>query len=239
MTLDDDEPTIPGNSYVQSNEPVSYSGRAASDSRRKEMYKKRCRMEVDLRLSGLSYRDIAEAVRLQFSSDDLPPKYCETHVYTDISRQFQKKDDLDRETIRIARRIESERLDAMFMVAYNASLSGDLKAINAALLIMARRAKLLGLDKQTPQNVITWQIEVLDLIRSGRMSLEDVKQQLGTELTREVLESGGESFIEGEFTEKENSDRRTLIKENFIAEDGRVVARPQLTLGRTDPDPVS
>ncbi|WP_211440934.1 hypothetical protein [Collimonas humicola] len=43
-------------------------------------------------------------------------------------------------------KLELERLDAMFSKPYQAATNGDLLAVGACLNIMARKAKLLGLD---------------------------------------------------------------------------------------------
>lgn len=43
-------------------------------------------------------------------------------------------------------KLELERLDAMFSKPYQAAIGGDLLAVGSCLNIMARKAKLLGLD---------------------------------------------------------------------------------------------
>ncbi len=47
----------------------------------------------------------------------------------------------------LARETEAERLDALQVACWSAAIGGDLQAIDRALKIMARRAKLLGLDE--------------------------------------------------------------------------------------------
>lgn len=47
--------------------------------------------------------------------------------------------------------LEIERLDSMLTAVFEAAEQGDAKAIEMSLRIMERRAKLLGLDKQSEQ----------------------------------------------------------------------------------------
>lgn len=49
--------------------------------------------------------------------------------------------------------LDLERLDAMFVNPYLSALNGDLAAMSACLIIMARRAKLLGLDAAANQQL--------------------------------------------------------------------------------------
>lgn len=51
-----------------------------------------------------------------------------------------------REPADTVRKLELDRLDAMFIVPYGNALRGDMSAVAVVLHIMQRRAKLLGLD---------------------------------------------------------------------------------------------
>jgi len=222
-----------GNTPIPGKRKMSHKGKIPShDIERQKIYKKRVEMEVQLRISGLSYKDIADAVKLQFRSDEIPPNYCDRNVYKDIHEAFQRRDNIDRESIRIARQIEADRLDALFMVAYNSAINGNVKSINTALNIMERRAKMLGLDKPVQVKVETWKIEVLDLVRTGKMTIEDIRRELGPELTREVLESGGESLVEGVFVDAPDADGLDEKGKDTSGKNGGGVAGGLLALGR-------
>jgi len=169
-----------------------------------EIRKRRVDMEIRLRVSGFSYREIVEAVKQQFDPNHLPAQYSESTISQDISRVYKRMDELDRETLRVARRMDLQRLDSMMMVTFNRALGGDLKAVKATLEIMERRSKLLGLDKPTTVQVKDWRSEILDLIRSGKVTIDDVKREFGTQIAREIIESGGETVIESYFAESED-----------------------------------
>lgn len=89
--------------------------------------------EFDLRLAGATFAQIAErySLTIQTVSDDID--WCFRQLLPP-----QNIDDL--------RRLQAERLERMFMAIYPRVIAGDLDAINSALKIQARFARLVGLD---------------------------------------------------------------------------------------------
>ena len=57
------------------------------------------------------------------------------------------------ENVADLRTLENMRLDDLLFAVYKAALGGDLGAIDRALRIMERRAKLLGLDAPVKQEI--------------------------------------------------------------------------------------
>lgn len=95
-------------------------------------------MALEYRKMGLSYAQIAD--KLEMASAQAA-WYC---VEAALKRTLQDgADDV--------RKIELERLDAMFIPVYGNACRGDLMALNSALAIMTRRARLLGLDAPVKQ----------------------------------------------------------------------------------------
>lgn len=86
-----------------------------------------------LRIQGFSFREIA--LRLGYNSPQAS--------FDAVKRALEKT---LREPANELRSLESERLDEMFQRAYLMALSGDLQAMQTAMKVMERRAKLLGLD---------------------------------------------------------------------------------------------
>ena len=85
---------------------------------------------------------------------------------------------------------------------------------------MKRRAAFLGLDKPITYNISTWQNEILELLKSGKITIEQVRKELGNELTARLfigtgsgestsgeVETTGE-VLEGEFISPELLNRR-------------------------------
>lgn len=85
------------------------------------------------RKMGLTYAEIAD--RLGMGS----PQAAWNAVESALKRTLQEPAD-------VVRKLELGRLDAMFVPVYVNACRGDLAALSAALNIMARRARLLGLD---------------------------------------------------------------------------------------------
>lgn len=88
---------------------------------------------LEYRKMGVSYSQIAE--KLGYKS----PQSAWNAVESALKRTLQEGADE-------VRRLELARLDAMFFAVYSNATRGDLMAINSAINIMNRRAKLLGID---------------------------------------------------------------------------------------------
>jgi hypothetical protein len=65
---------------------------------------------------------------------------------------------------------------------------------------------LLGLyaPSKSKLEVSDWHTEVIDLIKSGRITRAQAEEELGEETVRELLESGSKDVVEGKFTEEED-----------------------------------
>jgi hypothetical protein len=106
-----------------------------------------------LRKGGMTYRQIADAVIDKFGIDNLPKGWDERYAYTDIKREL---DHLHQDIADSAAEIielETQRLDAMLTVLWPQVAKGNQGAVDRVLRIMDRRAKLLGLDAPTKQDV--------------------------------------------------------------------------------------
>jgi hypothetical protein len=85
------------------------------------------------RKMGLTYGEIAERLGMRSSQT------AWSAVESALKRTLQEPADY-------VRKLELGRLDAMFIPVYINACRGDLAALSAALNIMTRRARLLGLD---------------------------------------------------------------------------------------------
>ena len=57
------------------------------------------------------------------------------------------------EDVEAIRQLENDRLDLLLMSVWETALGGDYKAVDTVLKIMARRAKLLGLEVKPEQRI--------------------------------------------------------------------------------------
>lgn len=97
----------------------------------------RRRQALALRAAGASYDQIAD--KLEFS-DRSGAYRCVEAVMTELREQTLE------DAARV-RRLEAVRLDEMTLALWPNVRKGDTSAINAALRVMDRRAKLFGLDQ--------------------------------------------------------------------------------------------
>lgn len=97
----------------------------------------RTKKALQLRLAGAAYRDIAKVVGVSHGT-----------VHDDVQRALR---DIPKREADDLRAVEVERLDALQKAVWDDAMDGDLQAVDRAVRIIDRRAKMLGLD--APQQV--------------------------------------------------------------------------------------
>ncbi len=106
---------------------------AKRDAKRARIALRRKRA-LDLRVAGASYEQIAAALKLADKSN----------ARRDILEAIAE---ITREPAEEVLALELARLDAMFMGLWPEARKGDTHAVRAAIRVMDRRAKYLGLDE--------------------------------------------------------------------------------------------
>jgi hypothetical protein len=91
---------------------------------------------MSLRLQGWTLQAIGES---------LSPRCSAQAIHKTLKLALQR---MMTDAVEEARRLEALRLDELTTGVYEKALNGDLPAIDRTLQIMARRARLLGLDVQ-------------------------------------------------------------------------------------------
>lgn len=104
---------------------------------------KRQMIALDLRISGLSYRAIAD--KLSKPDDTI----SHVQVYRDIENELARLADLRADKAETLRELELQRLDKIINSLDAWVASGNVGAVNAWIKASERRAKLLGLDAPT------------------------------------------------------------------------------------------
>lgn len=99
-----------------------------------------------LRESGATYQAIAETLLRRHGAGALPKGWNDAYAAKDVSRELAKLRSANEETAESIREVELLRLDRMLRGLWSKAAAGDTKAVGAALRIMKRRAKLLGID---------------------------------------------------------------------------------------------
>jgi hypothetical protein len=117
---------------------------------------------LDMRMQGMTLQAIADA--------QVPPVDFST-IYGIIKRALKK---VVEEQVEAVRWIESARLDELQVCVYRQAAEGDLAALDRVLLLMARRAKLMGLDKPQPADrlhVETVRVEIVESTKRHKLSV--------------------------------------------------------------------
>lgn len=102
---------------------------------------KQCKA-LELRKQGKSYIEIATAVGYRKASG----------AHAAVKSALHKTLTEPADELRV---LEAERLDALLAAVWEKAKNGDPKAVDNALRIMERRAKLLGLDAPTATDITT------------------------------------------------------------------------------------
>jgi len=90
---------------------------------------------LNARKTGATYNEIAT----QF---EISPTRAYQMVREELEKLTAERTELREEVMQI----EMERLDGLFSKAWEKAMAGDLRAIDACLKVMDRRAKMLGID---------------------------------------------------------------------------------------------
>lgn len=125
---------------VQVKKKRNKTGESATSPRRIAAVEVKQLQALEYRKMGYTYAQIAEAMSLNSS------QAAHYSIQAALTR-------IIREPAEDVLKLDLERLDALFSKPYQDALQGDLMALNVCLGIMARRAKLLGLDAPVKREV--------------------------------------------------------------------------------------
>lgn len=104
-------------------------------------------LALDLRISGLSYRAIAD--KLSNSESTI----SHVQIHRDIENELERLAGLRADKAETLRELELQRLDKIINALDSWVASGNVGAVNAWLKASERRSKLLGLDAPTKHEV--------------------------------------------------------------------------------------
>jgi hypothetical protein len=133
---------------------------------------------VKMRIGGKSYQQIAEAL-VADPNIFTPPSYEKRSVYFDVQNYLNELRSTVQDNLIDVIDLENTRLDGFLQALWPKIEAGDTRAIETALHIMERRAKLLGLDSAIK---VDWRVELRGFERAGALSEEDLRRELGDEM---------------------------------------------------------
>jgi hypothetical protein len=101
---------------------------------------------LELRKAGLTFRQIGAEMGV-----------TEQRAHQIVTQELARLNARRAEDAEAVTRLEVERLDALLATVWPKALEGDLPAFDRVLAVLARRAKLLGIDAERPANGVTMQ----------------------------------------------------------------------------------
>jgi hypothetical protein len=108
-------------------------------SRNRCLHASRAAQALDLRLRGMNYVQIGEAMGV-----------TRQRAYQLVTQELDRLNKLRAETAAELRRLELERYDRLLEAVWPRAMKGDSRAVGRALHISSRRCRLLGLDLVSP-----------------------------------------------------------------------------------------
>lgn len=144
---------------------------------RRVQAKERQRQALELRKAGATYQVIAD--KLQYKSASGAQKAVKSAL-----------DALGNDAAEDLRVVEGERLNQMLLSIWQRVQQGDLKAIDRALRIGERIAKLNGLDAPTRSESLSVQQHVVTIDGDKRAYIEALRAARGEVIEVEALNEG-------------------------------------------------
>jgi hypothetical protein len=131
-------------------------------SRRHVSRAERTARALELRKAGLTFRQIGADLGV-----------TEQRAHQVVTRELARLNAKRAEDGDTVTRLEVERLDALLATVWPKALAGDLPSFDRVLAVLARRAKLLGIDAEKPTTGVTMQnitVEMTDRERADAIA---------------------------------------------------------------------
>ena len=127
---------------------------------------------VECRMEGGTWEQVSEAVVDRYGREHLPNGWDKRYAYKDFMRELERRQEESAETAEHLRDLQQLRLERLMKGLWRAAISGDEKAVDRALGIMKRQAKLFGLDEpeRFEQTVSMLNTEAYEALRSAVMN---------------------------------------------------------------------
>lgn len=159
-------------------------------------------LALQFRGYGMNYREVAAALHANYG-DRLPATYDERYAWRDVQTAMNDLRVKNMETANNIRMLELSRLDSLQATFMPEALAGNLKHLKAVLSIMDQRAKLLGLYAPKEIRHSDWRTEIIDLVKQGLITRQEIENEYGQDFARSVFDTRGETVVEGNFVETE------------------------------------
>lgn len=113
----------------------------------------RRRFVLNLRKSGATYQQIADAAVNEFGLEVLPKHWDRRSAWKDVHRELLKLASEIHDDAVPLRQLTYERLNRLLLAVWQRAITGDLEAIEKALKIIKQISTLMGVDAPVKMDV--------------------------------------------------------------------------------------
>jgi hypothetical protein len=162
-------------------------------------YRRRLISRLIVRKPNITHREVVEALGTQVRNPATGQPYALSTIHNDIQRikeVWREKSEQDYGDWVAG---ELAKLDEAEAEAWSQG------RVDYVIRCMERRAKLMGFDKPARHEIKhDWRTELIDLLQDGTVTLEQVQDELGDDLAKELFESAGIPIYAGGPAQDEN-----------------------------------
>ena len=102
---------------------------------------------LERRAAGDSWPQVAAAAVHTFGAERLPNHWSERYAHKDFTRELERRQEENAETAEHLRDLQQVRIERMLQGLWSKAITGEEAAVDKALKLLQRQAKLFGLDE--------------------------------------------------------------------------------------------
>jgi len=110
---------------------------------------------LNLRKSGATYRQIADAAVREFGLEKLPGAWCERYAHKDVARELERLRTEMKPDTEDVRQMQLERYNRLLLGVWQQAISGNLQATDRAMKLVQAICQLLGVNAPTGLDLTT------------------------------------------------------------------------------------
>ncbi|NPU89992.1 MAG: hypothetical protein HPY87_08970 [Fervidobacterium sp.] len=171
-----------------------------------------------MRVAGLSIEKMYDKLISEYR-ELVPDNYSKNDIMEELDEELSKWRIRTRASAENVIPLEVNRLDELFAKSFELANDHDIpprdrvSAIRTCIMIMERRARLLGLDKPKSVEIQDYRLEIVKWLREGRITEDDVRKELGDEFVKRLIGAGYYRDVE----DGESSQQSDVVNGKFVS----------------------
>jgi hypothetical protein len=161
---------------------------------------------LGLRQKGWTYAEIVQEM-FATHSNITPKSYSRRHAWEDVNEEIEKMRRENKESAATLVEIENLRLNNLYKEIeevvvtfeeddeHNTVKKINLKAVDRLLKISEKLALLNGLNKPVEHKITDWRSEIIEFLKQGRLTMEQIRLEMGEDAVKQIIEAGGGLYL--------------------------------------------